>query len=872
MKWTANRVRQTFLEFFKERGHIIVPSSPLLPWNDPTLLFTNAGMNQFKPYFLGEEEPPFRRATSVQKCMRAGGKHNDLDNVGFTRRHHTFFEMLGNFSFGDYFKLEAIKWAWELLTDVYGLEKDRMWATVYLDDDEAYAIWRDEIGLPEERILRLGKKDNFWEMGDTGPCGPCSELHYDQGPEFDPIQKDPSEEGERFLELWNLVFMQFNRREDGTLEPLPNKNIDTGMGLERLLAVLQRVDSNFHTDLFMPIIEEAERITGVKYDFGPEGAPFRVLADHTRALVFAITDGIYPSNFGRGYVLRRILRRAHRFAQKIGFEDKPIIYRLAPVVVEIMGDAYPELKERKAEVELIIKKEEEKFIEHVARNLPRLREALEAAREKGIIDGKDVFKFYDTYGLPLDLIEEYAEDYRVKIDWDGFDREMALQKERAREKSTFRMEIPEWKVLDPDYSESEFLGYRTTESTGKLVKYAVKGKKVYLVLDRTPFYAESGGQVGDKGYISGEFDGRSFLFKVEDTQKFGKDIVHIGKVVHGELPEESVEVSARVDRDLRFAAQRAHTATHLLHKALRETLGEHARQEGSLVEPDRLRFDFVHFQPVKDEEIREIERIVNSKIMENIEVKKEWMPYREALKQGVIALFGEKYGETVRVVSVGDYSKELCGGTHVERTGDIGFFKIVREESVASGIRRIEALVGFKALEYAEENEETLKNLGALLHTETRKVIPRVTKLMEEKDKLEKELHALSDILANEIFKTMEPESLNGVLVYKFAAKGVTPDVLKRISDRINEKHGGKGYIVALGTDKNGRAHIFVRVSEDLKGKISARELIRRVSSIIKGGGGGSDLKAEGGGKEPGKVKEALDTIFNEVSREVKNG
>ena len=865
MKWTANNVRKTFLEFFRERGHVVVPSSPLLPWNDPTLLFTNAGMNQFKPYFLGEEEPPFRRATSVQKCMRAGGKHNDLDNVGFTRRHHTFFEMLGNFSFGDYFKREAIKWAWELLTEVYGLDKNRMWATVYLDDDEAYAIWRDEIGIPEERILRLGKKDNFWEMGDTGPCGPCSELHYDQGPEFDPNQKDPSEEGERFLELWNLVFMQYNRKPDGTLEPLPNKNIDTGMGLERLLAVLQGVDSNFHTDLFMPIIQEAERITGVKYDFGEEGAPFRVLADHTRALVFAITDGIYPSNFGRGYVLRRILRRAHRFAQKIGFEDKPIIYRLAPVVVEIMGDAYPELKERKAEVELIIKKEEEKFIEHVARNLPRLREALEAARDSGIIAGEEVFKFYDTYGLPLDLIEEYADDYGVKIDWEGFDREMAKQKERAREKSTFKMELPEWKILDENYKESEFVGYKTLEITARLVKYAVNGKKVYLVLDRTPFYAESGGQVGDKGYISGEFDGESFLFKVEDTQKFGKDIVHIGRVTHGKLPEQAVEVSARVDRDLRLAAQRAHTATHLLHKALREILGEHARQEGSLVEPDRLRFDFVHFQAVKDEEIKEIERIVNSKIIENIEVKKEWMPYREAIKQGVMALFGEKYGETVRVVSVGDYSKELCGGTHVERTGDIGFFKIVKEESVASGIRRIEAYVGHRAVQYAQENEETIKELAASLHTEPQKVITRVNKLLEEKDAAEKELNQLYDILASELFKTLEPISMNGVVVYSAPFRNLKPDVLKRIADRINEKHRGKGYVVLFGTDKNGRAHVFIRIGEDLKGRLNARELMKKISPIIQGGGGGSDLKAEGGGKKPEKVKEALDTLVEEL-------
>ncbi len=672
MEWTAQKVRETFLRFFEDRGHTRVPSSPLLPHGDPTLLFTNAGMNQFKAYFLGERTPPYTRATSVQKCIRAGGKHNDLDNVGFTRRHHTFFEMLGNFSFGDYFKREAILWAWGLVTEVFRLDPDRLWVSVYTEDDEAYEIWQKEVGVPEDRILRLGKKDNFWEMGEVGPCGPSSEIHYDLGPEFDPHQQNPGQEGERFLELWNLVFMEFERKPDGTLAPLPSKNIDTGMGLERLLAVLQGVDSNFHTDLFMPLIEEVERISGVPYQPDERGAPHRVLADHARALTFAIADHIYPSNFGRGYVLRRILRRAHRFGQKIGIHE-PILYRLVPVVVHIMKSAYPELEQSKTEVELIVKREEERFLETLARNLPRLEEAVEDAKTTGILAGEVIFKLYDTYGLPLDLIEEVGREAGLQFDWEGFEAYLEQQREKAR-KAQKETQLPELQVVNPAYKATKFVGYETLEARSKIAKYATQNGRVYLVFEETPFYARSGGQEGDRGIIRGP----GIEIEVQDTLKVGKDHVHIGRFVQGSRIDPEAEYELRVDPGWRKPTMRAHTATHLLHAALREVLGDHVRQEGSLVEPDRTRFDFSHPTAMTEQEIRAVEDLVNEKIRENLEVRIQWMDYQRALEMGAMAIFEEKYEARVRVVSCGDFSKELCGGTHVSRTGDIGLFVIVK--------------------------------------------------------------------------------------------------------------------------------------------------------------------------------------------------
>uniref|UniRef100_A0A7V3ZZ75 Alanine--tRNA ligase n=1 Tax=candidate division WOR-3 bacterium TaxID=2052148 RepID=A0A7V3ZZ75_UNCW3 len=857
MKWSSNKVRETFLKYFRERDHVIVPSSSLLPKNDPTLLFTNAGMNQFKLFFLGVVKPPFTRAASCQKCLRAGGKHNDLDNVGFTKRHHTFFEMLGNFSFNDYFKEDAIKFAWELLTEIYGLEKERLWVTVYKEDDEAYNIWKDIIGIQEERIVRLGEKDNFWEMGEQGPAGPCSEILYDLGVDADPKQATPEMEGERFLEIWNLVFMQYNRNEKGELEKLGTRNIDTGMGLERLLRVLNGADSNFHTDLFMPIIEEVERITGVKYYGDERGSAHRVLADHTRALTFAISDGIYPSNYGRGYVLRRILRRAHRFAQKIGYGDKPIIYRLVPVVVEVMKDAYPELTEKKAEVEFIIKREEERFIENIAKTLPKLEMEVEEAKASGVLSGKVVFKFYDTYGLPLDLIEEYAKDAGLTIDWSSFEEEMEIQREQARKTEVFKVDIPEkWTILRE--GQVKFIGYEKLETLSKILKYGSKGEKIYIVTEETPFYPEGGGQVGDKGIIEGEGPEGHFLVEVFDTKKIENQIIHIGRLIEGKIQD--VEVRLVVDEKLRKAAQRAHTATHLLHAALREVLGEHVRQEGSLVEPDRLRFDFLHFSKLRKEEIEEIERIVNTKIIENIPLTIKYMKYDEAVRDGAMALFEGKYGEIVRVIHIGDFSRELCGGTHAERTGDIGLFKIIKEEASSANIRRIEAHTGLKAIQYIQRLEETVMTAAETLSTTPDKLTEKIEKNQEIMKSLEEEVKTYltkwADLKVREIIeKQLKTEKF---LVFTEYIKNADINALRAIADRIRATQE-KGLVILISS-KGNNVFFLVEVLGNIEG-VDASSLVKTIGKYFKGGGGGSKTKAEGGGKDASKIGEVLDMI-----------
>ena len=847
-KWTSQEVRKTFLEFFKSKGHKIFPSSSLLPQGDPTLLFTNAGMNQFKPYFLGEQEPPYPRITTVQKCLRAGGKHNDLDNVGFTRRHHTFFEMLGNFSFGDYFKREAIEWAWELLTEVFELPRERLWITVYEEDDEAYEIWRDVIGIPGERIVRMGAKDNFWEMGDVGPCGPSTEIHYDLGPEVDPNQKSLKEEGERFLEIWNIVFMQYNRRADGTLEPLPRKNVDTGMGLERILAVLQGVDSNYHTDLFIPLIKEVERITGVPYSPDEKGAPHRVIADHVRALTFAIADGIYPSNYGRGYVLRRILRRAHRFAQRIGYSDA-ILYKLVPVVVDIMGDAYPEIREKMEEVQRIIRDEEEKFIRTIGRNLVHLREVIEKSKEK--VSGEDVFRLYDTYGIPLDMIEEFASEKGLSVDWEGFYALMEKRRQESQKKSKAKVfAVDKWDWTAEDYTGSKFLGYETLEAKSRIARYRVKDGKVYVVLFETPFYPEGGGQIGDTGIIEGE----GFRIRVEDTRRVGQDIVHIGKLEEGEIKPS--EVVARVDREKRIATQRAHTATHLLHAALHRILGEHARQQGSLVAPDRLRFDFSHPKALTKEEIRKIEEMVNEKIRENIPVIWEYKKYREAISEGAMAIFEEKYGDVVRVVSIGDFSKELCGGTHAKRTGDLGFFKIVKEESSASGIRRIEAYVGEKALEFVHQLEDRLDETASILKGDRRNLEVRARKLVEERETLEKKYQELLDKYASLLAGSLEKvEGKDGVEIYTASFKGFDMPTLRRIADTIESKSGRYAILLISADGKRVIYHIRLGGVES----VDVKEISSRIASILGGKGGGKGRKAEGGGNRPEKIGEAME-------------
>ncbi len=859
MAWTGDRVRQEFLSFFEEKGHTVVPSSSLLP-PDPTLLFTNAGMNQFKPYFLGEATPPYSRAASVQKCLRAGGKHNDLDNVGFTRRHHTFFEMLGNFSFGDYFKREAIRFAWELLTERFGLDPDRLYATVFEEDDEAYAIWVKEIGLPEDRVLRFGAKDNFWEMGDTGPCGPSSEILYDLGEAADPSQKTPYEEGERFLELWNLVFMQFNRRADGSLETLPRKNIDTGMGLERILAVLQGELSNYHTDLFLPIIEEVARITGVPYDRGEAGAPHRVIADHVRALTFAIADGIFPANFGRGYVLRRILRRAYRFGQRIGVKEEPILYRLVPVVVDIMKNAYPELLEAQVTVQQVVRQEEERFIRTIARRYDDLVQAVAEAREKGVLDGETFFRFYDTYGLPLDLIEEVAQEQGVRLDWEGFEEAMARQRERARAHAAFRLEVPEWKVLYPGYAGSRFVGYETLETRSRLVKWGHLKDRVAVVLDETPFYPEGGGQVGDRGWIEGE----GFLLDVEDTRRMGSDIIHIGRIRKGDLPEEAVVVQARVSRAHREGAQRAHTGTHLLHAALREVLGGHARQQGSLVAPDRIRFDFAHPQAVHPEELEAIEELVNRKIRENIPVEVAWKTYREALQEGAMALFEEKYGQRVRVIAIGEFSRELCGGTHARRTGDLGYFRILKEEAVAAGVRRIEALVGERAVREARSERKILVEVGRTLRVDPRHLPERLARVLEERDAAERALRRMEErylvLLRDQILQKAAEEG--EVRILAEIVEDLRPEAVRRLADLVLST-GFQGILILAS--RGDRVFLHVRVSSSLLERFSAVDIVRTLSRELGGGGGGTREKAEGGAASGERLGEALQKVQEEL-------
>jgi alanyl-tRNA synthetase len=859
MKWPSSEVRKAFLDYFEKNGHTIVRSSPLLPRGDATLLFTNAGMNQFKSFFLGELDPAFRTAASVQKCLRAGGKHNDLENVGKTTRHHTFFEMLGNFSFGDYFKEGAIRYAWEFLTDVCGLPKDKFWASVYKEDDEAYALWRDEIGIPEERILRLGEKDNFWEMGEVGPCGPSSELHYDAGEEMDPDQKDPSEEGDRFSEIWNLVFTEFDRKADRSLTPLPRRNIDTGMGFERLCAALQGVRSNFETDLFTPILEEVARITDHPYSLDESGTPHRVIADHVRGLAFAISDGIFPSNFGRGYVLRRILRRAHRFADKIGVSE-PFLYRLVPVVADIMGEPYPEIRENLADIELVIKSEEERFLTTVATNLPRLEEALERSKGTGVLAGEEIFKLYDTYGLPLDLIEECALDASVEMDGPGFERAMTAQRDRAGKKKELAEKV-EWTVLKSDYGRTDFVGYRTLECEVEIVKYRERGDgKLEIVLDRTPFYAEAGGQIGDRGALTGD----GFEFQVIDTQFRGEDRIHVGTLEEGSV--ESRTVSARVDPERRLATRRAHTATHLLQASLREVLGEHVRQEGSLVEPDRFRFDFTHYAQVTGDEIRKIERIVNRRIRENRCVTVEEKTYKDAIEEGAIALFVEKYSELVRIVSIEDVSKELCGGTHAEMTGDIGFFKVQGEQAVSAGVRRLDVFTGDRAVDSIFDREDRLNDLARELGAEPERLAERASRLKDElaqeRSRYESLLNASARDRARKVLD--QSESVGEARVFCGRLPGLDLEGYRRVGDELKAVTEGPYVFVACGAQGD-RVSFFVRVSPDLEEKVSAVDLVKEIGTHVRGGGGGSRGKAEGGGKDPSKLDDALNAVKTKI-------
>lgn len=838
----SRETRQSFYDFFKKKNHHFIRSSPVIPLDDPTLLFINAGMNQFKPVFLEEVKPEFPRAYNSQKCIRVSGKHNDLEEVGVDTFHHTFFEMLGTWSFGDYYKKEAIKWAWEWFTTVLKLDRDRLWVTVYKDDDEAAGIWASETDIRPDRILRFGKKDNFWEMGETGPCGPCSEIHYYIG-------NDPEEQSSRgvnasdeYWELWNLVFIQYNRDEAGELNDLPSKHVDTGAGFERITAVLQGKKSNYDTDLFMPIIEKAVGLTDRNYEDDP--VPFRVIADHIRMLCFSIADGGLPSNDGRGYVIRRILRRALRFGRMIGLK-KPFLFELVDTVGVIMGDYFPEVREKGSHIKNVIRAEESSFNETLDRGLSHFEKVLKNLKGTKI-SGKDAFKLYDTYGFPLDLTQLMAREKGLDVDISGFDEAMNRQKEKARSAGNFRKKVSEFKWTMVNSASTEFKGYETSELHSKIGKYAVDGDKLLLVLVQTPFYGESGGQVGDTGTITGE----GTDLKVLDTKKDGEDIVHIctGKF---DVNRVGGEFLARVDQDRRQAVKMNHTATHLLHAALKKVLGDHVHQAGSLVSPNYLRFDLTHFEKIKREEIIELEQMVNAQILANTELDIKFSSFDEARADGAEALFGEKYGNTVRVLSIGDFSKELCGGTHVDRTGDIGSFKIVEESSLATGVRRIIAVTGRESLKRMQEQEKLVMRLQTLLNASGDVIFQRVEQLLDQKISLEKKLKQYAESAGDSDIEALinSGESIDETLVIIKEFETTNIDLLKQIGDILLEK--GATILAVLGTSAGAKPKTVVVVSDDLVQKgIKAGKIAMELGKEMGAGGGGKPHLATCGARD----------------------
>jgi len=866
---TSAEIRQTFLDFFKDKRHTIVPSAPLVPGNDPTLLFTNSGMVQFKNVFLGSEKLPYVRAADVQRCLRAGGKHNDLDSVGYTARHHTFFEMLGNWSFGDYFKREAILWAWELLTQVYKLPKDRLLVTVYHTDDEAYDLWHQEIGLPPERIIRIGDNkgapyasDNFWQMADTGPCGPCTEIFYDHGAEIPGGPPgSPDEDGDRFIEIWNLVFMQFDRAADGTLSKLPAPCVDTGMGLERLAAVLQHVHSNYEIDLFQHLIRDAAKLTNTK---DLENKSLRVIADHIRACSFLIVDGVLPSNEGRGYVLRRIIRRALRHGYMLG-QKQPFFYKLVPTLVAEMGLAYPELAAKRSTVEKALQAEEERFGETLENGMKVFDEL--AGRSKKTIAGADAFRLYDTYGFPVDLTADIARERGLTVDMEGFEKAMNEQRERARAASQFETKASISADLVTRLKPTQFLGYGTLDADALNVIGIVRdggeaaelndGEEATLILDATPFYAESGGQVGDTGLLSNA-DGE---FTVTDTVKLaGAFHGHVGRW-KGKPLRIGAPLNGSVDAARRQATILNHSATHLLHAALRGVLGEHVMQKGSLVAPDRLRFDFSHFKPVSAEELQKIEDIVNAEVRRNVEAEVHNMAYKDAIDFGAMALFGEKYGDQVRVLKMGDFSTELCGGTHVGRTGDIGLFKIVSEGGVAAGIRRIEALTGAGALAYVKDEETRLDEIAHLLSASGGDVIEKLRAVFERQKKLERELEALKAKAASAATGDLasNAKDVHGIKVIAARLDGADAKTLRDSVDQFKQKLVDCVVLLASGND--GKISLIAGVNGKALGKIKAGELVAHVAQQIGGKGGGRPDMAQGGGEDSPRLAGVLDEV-----------
>jgi len=863
---TSNELRQAFLDFFADNDHEIVASSPLVPGNDPTLLFTNAGMVQFKDVFLGSDKRSYVRAASSQRCVRAGGKHNDLENVGYTSRHHTFFEMLGNFSFGDYFKREAIELAWKFLTEVLELEPSRLWVTVFEDDDEAAHIWLKDIGVDPERFSRMGEKDNFWAMGDTGPCGPCSEIFFDHGPNVEGGPPgSPDEDGDRYVEVWNLVFMQFDRASDGEMKPLPKPSVDTGMGLERIAAVMQQVHSNYQIDLFEHLIRTAAEVIGVKN----EGqSSLNVIADHIRACAFLIVDGVLPGNEGRGYVLRRIIRRAIRHGKKLG-HDPLFFHKLVQPLVEEMGDAYPELKKAQAHVEKVLLKEEKRFAETLDQGMEILDDAIENLDGQEI-PGEVVFKLYDTYGFPVDLTADIARERGLAVDEPGFEKAMEAQRDRARAASKFG--VGDGESLKT-HLETDFLGYEGTEGKARVVEMYADSQPVdqlevgedgAVILDSTPFYAESGGQIGDTGVLS-EGD---ISFTVNDTLKMGKASVHYGSVQSGILKVGDM-VDAHVDAERRQAIRLNHSATHLMHAALRQVLGDHVTQKGSLVAPDKLRFDFSHYEPVTPGQLAEIEDIVNEEIRKNVAAETQLMKYDAAVESGAMALFGEKYEDEVRVLRFGDFSIELCGGTHVDRTGDIGVFKITHEGGIASGVRRIEAVTGKGALEWIDANQQTLGDVASLLRGQPDQAVAKIEALMKRNKDLEKELAAAKQALVSgqAVDHSQSVQEIGGIKVLATRMDGADAKTLRDAVDRFKDKlHNA---VVVVGSVDDGKVRLAAGVTKNNTDRIKAGDLIRPVAEQVGGKGGGRPDFAQAGGNNPEALDQALNSVAEWVAQQL---
>jgi alanyl-tRNA synthetase len=864
----TSEIRKKFIDFFVSQGHQPVASSPLVPGNDPTLLFTNAGMVQFKDVFLGTEKRAYNRAVTSQRCVRAGGKHNDLENVGYTARHHTFFEMLGNFSFGDYFKRDAIRYAWELITQVYGLPKEKLWTTVYETDDEAYDIWTKDIGVPPERCIRIGDKpggrkfesDNFWQMADTGPCGPCSEIFFDHGPGIAGGPPGaPDADGDRYIEIWNLVFMQFNRDESGTMHPLPRPSVDTGMGLERLTAVLQHVHSNYEIDLFQTLVKAAARETGHEDLASPS---LRVVADHIRACAFLICDGVIPGNEGRGYVLRRIARRAMRHGYKLG-QKQPFFYKLVADLAAEMGDAYPELRESEGRVTATLRQEEERFGETLENGMAILDSALAGGRKE--LDGDTAFKLYDTYGFPVDLTADIGRERGFTVDMKAFDIAMAAQQDRSRAASKFKTGAQ----LDYSGARTAFRGYDTLSEEGRVValyrdgspvKSLANGESGVVVLDRTPFYAESGGQVGDRGELT-KGGVCLTLFSVEDTQKIQPEVFgHYGTVRTGELALGDT-VAAQVDLDKRSRTMRHHSATHLMHKALREVLGPHVAQKGSLVDEDKTRFDFSHNAPMTAAELRRVEEIVNAEILANAATQSRVMAIDDAQKIGAMMLFGEKYGDEVRVLDIGS-SRELCGGTHVARTGDIGYFRIVSEGGVAAGIRRVEAIAGNVALAQAQADRDRLARAAEALKAQPQEIDAKIAQVVENVKALEKEVARLKGQLAFgklDDVMAVGMRTIKGVKTIAIVLEGVDAGMLRESLDKVKERLGSG--VALLASVADGKVSLIAGVTKDLTGKVKAGELVNFVAQQVGGKGGGRPDMAQAGGTNPAGLKDALQSV-----------